>query len=66
MKFSKVSSFGFACNAQAVADSQEGIIVACQATRQETDEGQLAPMIEAARQNLGPVAGSIVTVADTG
>ncbi len=34
----------FAYNAQAVADSQEGIIVACQATRQETDVGQLAPM----------------------
>jgi transposase len=56
----------FAYNAQAVADEKEGIIVACEATRQETDAGQLVPMIEAARQNLGPAAASTLTVADTG
>lgn len=56
----------FAYNAQAVADSQEGIIVACQATRQETDAGQLAPMIEEARQNLGADAAQTLTVADAG
>jgi len=43
----------FAYNAQAVVDSQEGVIVACEASRQETDAGQLAPMIEQARENLG-------------
>ena len=56
----------FAYNAQAVADSQEGIIVACQATRQETDAGQLTSMIEEARQNLGSGAAQILTVADGG
>jgi transposase len=56
----------FAYNAQAVADSQEGIIVACAATRQETDVGQLAPMIAEARHNLGPAAAQTLTVADTG
>ncbi len=56
----------FAYNAQAVADSQEGIMVACQATRQETDAGQLVPMIEEARQNLGPAAIPTLTAADAG
>jgi transposase len=56
----------FAYNAQAVADSQEGIIVACQATRQETDAGQLASMIQEARQNLGPEAAQTLTLADAG
>jgi transposase/ribosomal protein L18 len=56
----------FAYNAQAVADSQEGIIVACQATRQETDVGQLAPMIEQAAQNLDGATTQTLTVADTG
>jgi len=50
----------FAYNAQAVADAPEGVIVAREATRQETDVGQLAPLIEQARENLGPAA----TVAD--
>lgn len=57
----------YAYNAQAIADEQEKILVACDATRQETDNGQLVPMIEQARENLG--AGNTVetvTVADTG
>ena len=57
----------YAYNAQAMADAQEKIIVACEATRQEADNGQLVPMIEQARENLG--AGNTVatvTVADTG
>jgi hypothetical protein len=56
----------FAYNAQAVADAQEGIIVACETTRQENDGGQLAPMIQQARENLGPAAHDTLTVADTG
>ena len=56
----------YADNAQAVADAQEGILVACEATRQETDAGQLVPIIQQARQNLGVAATNTVTVADTG
>jgi hypothetical protein len=56
----------FAYNAQAVADSQEGVIVACEVGRQETDNGQLVPMIEQAQANLGGAALATTTVADTG
>jgi len=56
----------YAYNAQAVADEQEGILVACAATRQENDQGQLVPMIQAARENLGVAAQGTVTLADTG
>lgn len=55
-----------AYNAQAVADAQAGIIVACEATRQQNDVGQLVPMIEQARENVGLAAGDTVTVADSG
>lgn len=55
----------YAYNAQAIGDQKEGVIVACEATRQETDVGQLAPMIEQAAENLG-VTTSPTTVADTG
>ena len=43
-----------------------GIIVACDATRQETDVDQLVPMIEQARENVGIAAQHTLTVADTG
>jgi hypothetical protein len=56
----------YAYNAQAVADEKEGIIVACDAHRQETDTGQLVPMIEQARDHLGVAAADTLTVADTG
>lgn len=56
----------YAYNAQAVADQQEGVVVACEVTRQETDPGHLVPLIEQARENLGVVAQDTVTVADTG
>jgi hypothetical protein len=56
----------YAYNAQAVADAQEGIIVACDASRQETDKGQLTPMIEQARENIGVAATGTLTVADSG
>ena len=56
----------FAYNAQAVADSQEGVIVACEVDRQETDTGQLVPMIGQAQANLGVASLETTTVADTG
>jgi hypothetical protein len=58
----------FAYNAQAVADEQEGIIVACEVVREETDVKQLVPMIEQAQQNLGPQAkaAETATLADSG
>jgi transposase len=57
----------YAYNAQAIADEKEKIIVACEATRQETDKGQIVPMIEQAKANLGPAAtAQTVTVADAG
>ena len=56
----------YAYNAQAVADAQAGVIVACAVTRQETDTGQLVPLTQQARANLGVAAHQTVTVADTG
>jgi transposase len=56
----------YAYNAQAVADAQAGVIVACEATRQETDCGQLVPLIQQARENVGVAAQDTVTLADTG
>jgi len=56
----------YAYNAQAMADAKEGVIVACEATRQENDVGQLPAMIEQARVNIGAGAAETLTVADTG
>ena len=56
----------YAYNAQAVADAKAGVLIACDVNRQETDSGQLAPMIEQARENLGVAATDTLTVADTG
>jgi Transposase DDE domain len=56
----------FAYNAQALVDQQAGIIMACEATRQETDVEQLVPMIEQAQENIGIAAQHTLTVADTG
>ena len=56
----------FAYNAQAVVDSKEGVIVACEAGRQETDAGQLVPMMEQARETLGVASQETITLADTG
>lgn len=65
MMVSGNNRFGY--NGQAVADEKEGIIVACEATRQETDSGQLVKMIEQARENLGPEASAqTLTLADSG
>jgi transposase len=56
----------YAYNAQAIADDKAGVIVACEVNRQETDAGQLVPMIEQARENLGVAAIGTQTLADTG
>lgn len=56
----------YAYNAQAVTDAKCGIIVAAELTRQETDTGQLAPLIAQACENLGVAAAATETLADTG
>jgi transposase len=56
----------FAYNAQIVADGKEGVIVACENTRQENDTGQLVPMIEEAKKNVGVAAHQTTTLADAG
>jgi len=56
----------FAYNAQAVVDAQDKILVACEVSRQETDRGQLVPMVTQAQQNLGVAAAHPTTLADTG
>lgn len=57
----------YAYNAQAVVDEKAGVVVACEVGRLENDTGQLVPMIEQARENLGtPAAALTVTVADSG
>jgi transposase len=55
---------GFAYNAQAMVDQQDGIIVAAEVTDEENDEHQLAPMLEQSRENTGSFAKT--TVADSG
>lgn len=64
MKVGNVNRFAY--NAQAVVDSKEGVIVACEASRQETDAGQLVPMIEQARENLAVPGAAPTTLADAG
>ena len=56
----------YAYNAQAVVDAKEGIIVGCEATRQESDAGLLSKMIHQAQDNLGSaaVAAAPLTLAD--
>lgn len=51
-------------NAQAVADSRSGIIVAAGVVAEETDNGQLVPMLDRVKENLGAVAQE--NVADAG
>jgi transposase len=55
----------FGYNAQAVVDSQSGIAVAAEVTRQPNDVGQLKPMAQAAQENL-PANAKPLTVADSG
>jgi transposase len=56
----------YAYNAQAIADAKAGVLVACEATREETDAGQLVPLIQQARENLGVAVTDTLTVADGG
>lgn len=56
----------YAYNAQAVRDAKAGIIAAADVIREETDSGQLAPMITQAQANLGVAATHVETLADTG
>ncbi|MEW5980620.1 MAG: IS1182 family transposase [Acidobacteriota bacterium] len=51
-------------NAQAVADRDSGMIVAHDVVNEETDNGQLVPMLDLVVENLGAVAQE--TVADGG
>ena len=43
-------------NAQAVADQDSGIIVAAEVVTEGSDNGQLVPMLDSAKENLGSVA----------
>lgn len=58
----------YAYNAQAVVDAKEGVIVACEATRNESDAGLLSGLIGQAQANLGSaaVAAAPLTLADAG
>jgi transposase len=51
-------------NGQAVADRDSGIIVAADVVKDETDNGQLVPMLDEVKENLGAVAQE--NLADTG
>lgn len=44
-------------NAQAVADQQSGIVVAAEVVNEGSDNGQLVPMLDLVKENLGAVAG---------
>ena len=54
----------FAYNGQAVADEEEGIVVACDATQECNDERQLNAMLDKVKEQAGQ--GAERTVADTG
>jgi transposase len=56
--------FEFGYNAQAVIDEASGLIVAGDVVNEESDNNQLLPMIEQAKQNVGRAAA--LTVADGG
>lgn len=60
----KATRFGY--NAQTVADEKEGVLVACEVTREENDQGALVPMIEQTREHLGVAAAESQTLADQG
>jgi transposase len=51
-------------NAQAVADESSGIVVAQDVVNEETDNGQLVPMLDRVQETLGKTADN--TAADTG
>lgn len=43
-------------NAQAVADRDNGIIVAAEVVNEGSDNGELVPMLDLAKENLGATA----------
>ena len=55
----------FAYNAQAVVDQSHGIVVAAEVSVEETDSGQLVPMLQQAAHNTG-AAQAVPSVADGG
>lgn len=55
----------FAYNAQAVVDQSQGIVVAAEVSREESDAGQLVAMVKQAQQNTG-AATAVPSVADGG
>ena len=56
----------FAYNAQAVVDERAGIVLAADVTVEETDGGQLVPMIQQAQSHTGAPTDATTTVADGG
>lgn len=52
------------CNAQVVAESEHGLIVAAEVTNEQNDLHQLVPMIEKVEEQMGSAAEE--TVADSG
>jgi transposase len=57
----------YAYNAQAMVDSKEGVVVACDVSNAENDSGQLVPMIQQAAENVGVAQSQeTLTLADTG
>lgn len=56
--------FEFGYNAQAVTDEASGLIVAADVVNEESDNNQLLPMLEQAKENVGRIAE--LTVADGG
>ena len=64
MKVGQVNRYAY--NAQAVSDARSGIITASEVSRQETDAGQLVPMIQQAQANVEVPGAAPLTLADTG
>ena len=52
------------CNAQAVVESEHGVVVAAEVTSEQNDLHQLVPMIDRVKEELGSVAEE--TLADSG
>ena len=55
----------FAYNAQAVVDQRQGIVVAAEVSREESDAGQLVTMVKLAQENTA-AARAVLSVADGG
>jgi transposase len=62
MKCEGTNRYGY--NGQVVVDDKHGVITAAEVTQQENDLGQLTPMLEKAKENVGAAAQE--NVADSG